>query len=72
MVDFAFSELGASRVWGETMYVNRASRRVMEKIGMRHVLTFHVDFPDPLPGTELGEVRYEITHEQWLMGWKPV
>lgn len=30
-----------------------------------HVLTFHIDFDDPLPGTELGEVEYEITGTDW-------
>lgn len=47
------------------MFVNRASRRVMEKCGMSYVRTYHVHFDDPLPGTEQGEVLYEITREQW-------
>lgn len=62
----AFTELGLQRVFAETMAVNRASRRVMEKCGMRHVRTFHVEFDDPIPGTELGEVEYELRRSDWL------
>ena len=36
-----FTELGVSRVVAETMAVNAASRRVMEKAGLRYVRTFH-------------------------------
>lgn len=65
LVDHAFTELGAERVSAETMAVNTASRRVMEKCGLRYVRTFRQHFDDPLPGTEHGEVWYEITREQW-------
>jgi hypothetical protein len=27
--------------------------------------TFHLNFEDPLPGTEEGEVEYEITPDHW-------
>lgn len=39
---------------------------VMRAIGMRYVRTFHEQFEDPLPGTELGEVEYDMTREMWL------
>lgn len=65
LVDRAFTDLGAERVTAETMSVNTASRRVMERCGLRHVRTFHRHFEDPLPGTEHGEVRYEITRQEW-------
>ncbi|WP_318842928.1 GNAT family N-acetyltransferase [Myceligenerans pegani] len=65
LVDHAF-ELGVERVVAEAMAVNAGSRRVLEKCGLRHVETFHVPFDDPLPGTEHGEVRYEITRTDWL------
>ncbi len=65
LVDRAFTDLGAERVTAETMSVNTASRRVMEKCGLRYVRTFHQHFDDPLPGTEHGEVRYEITRQAW-------
>ncbi|MET9710285.1 GNAT family N-acetyltransferase [Nocardiopsis alba] len=60
LVRKGFDELGVRRVWAETMAVNRASRRVMEKAGLKYVRTFHVHFDDPLPGTEHGEVEYEL------------
>lgn len=37
----------------------------MSKLGMRHVRTDHRQWDDPLPGTEQGEVVYEITRRQW-------
>lgn len=61
----AFTELGTRRVWAETMFVNTPSRRVMERVGLRHVRTFHVHFDDPIPGTERGEVEYAVTREEW-------
>jgi RimJ/RimL family protein N-acetyltransferase len=36
-----FTELSVQRVKAETMAVNAASRRVMEKAGLRYVRTFH-------------------------------
>ncbi|WP_129663500.1 GNAT family N-acetyltransferase [Phytoactinopolyspora endophytica] len=66
LIDHAFTNLGAERITAETMFVNTGSRRVMEKSGLRYVKTFHVDFDDPLPGTEHGEVLYEITRKEWL------
>ncbi|WP_338065529.1 GNAT family protein [Amycolatopsis antarctica] len=48
------------------MAVNLASRRVMEKAGMRHARTFHVEFDDPIAGTEFGEVEYALTRTEWL------
>ena len=46
------------------MAVNLASRRVMEKSGLRYVRRFNLDFDDPLPGTEQGEVEYALTRDQ--------
>jgi RimJ/RimL family protein N-acetyltransferase len=57
----AFADQGARRVWAQTMTVNVASRRVMEKCGMRFVRTFHLEWPEPIEGTELGDVEYEMT-----------
>lgn len=62
----AFTDLGMDRVHAQTMAVNRGSRRVMEKCGMTHVRTFHEHFDDPLPGTEDGEVEYEIRYTDWM------
>jgi RimJ/RimL family protein N-acetyltransferase len=48
------------------MAVNQASRATLASIGLRYVHTFHLDWDEPLPGAEHGEVEYEITREQWL------
>ena len=64
----AFDTLDLPSVWGVTMAVNAGSRGVMTKLGMSHVHTDVEEWDDPLPGAELGEVRYEITREQWRRG----
>ncbi|MEY9909452.1 RimJ/RimL family protein N-acetyltransferase [Catenulispora sp. MAP12-49] len=60
----AFTELGVHLVWAETMFVNRGSRNVMEKLGMTHVNTYFPEL-EPIEGSELGEVRYELTAREW-------
>jgi RimJ/RimL family protein N-acetyltransferase len=62
----AFTDLGVRRVFAETMAVNLPSRRVLERAGLRYARTFHLHFDDPIPGTELGEVEYEILRFDWL------
>lgn len=62
----AFTELDVRRVWAQTMAVNTASRRVMEKSGLRYLRTVHMHFDDPIPGTEHGEVEYELHRHTWL------
>jgi len=56
-----FTELGVQRVVAETMAVNAASRRVMEKAGLRYVRTFHQEWPDRIEGDEHGDVEYALT-----------
>ena len=68
LIHKAFGELGASRVYAETMAVNAASRRVMEKSGLRYVRTFHLDWPDPVPGVEQGEVEYALARAEYSPG----
>lgn len=58
LLDLAFG-LGVRRVTATTMSVNSASRRVMERIGMRFVRTFFADWPVHIPGAEHGDVEYE-------------
>ena len=65
LVERAFRELRAERVTAETMAVNIASRRVLEKAGLRHVRTFHQEWPDEIEGSEHGDVEYALTREQW-------
>ncbi|GHJ56995.1 GNAT family acetyltransferase [Nonomuraea sp. TT08I-71] len=64
----AFDTVEQHRVIAQTMAVNTGSRRVMEAVGMRHVRTFFPPFDDPLPGSDLGEVEYEMTRETWQAG----
>jgi RimJ/RimL family protein N-acetyltransferase len=60
VVEYALNVLGAGRVWGQTMTVNVASRRVMERCGLRYVRTFFTEWPEgPINGSEHGDVEYE-------------
>jgi RimJ/RimL family protein N-acetyltransferase len=68
LLEKAFREWGARRVYAETMAVNVRSRRVMEKVGLRFVHTFHAEWPDPLPGADQGEVEYALTRDEYLAG----
>ncbi|MFC8615753.1 GNAT family N-acetyltransferase [Micromonospora purpureochromogenes] len=65
LIRYAFTELDVRRVWAETMAVNTRSRQVMAKSGLRYVRTFHLHFDDPAPGTEHGEVEYELLRSEW-------
>ncbi|MDQ3973219.1 MAG: GNAT family N-acetyltransferase [Actinomycetota bacterium] len=65
LIDKAFGELGARRVYATTMAVNTGSRRVMEKAGMRFVRLFHGEWPERIPGDEHGDVEYAITRVAW-------
>jgi RimJ/RimL family protein N-acetyltransferase len=53
------------RVFAQTMAVNLASRRVMEKAGLRLARIFNPVYDDPIDGTELGEVEYELRRPDW-------
>lgn len=66
LVARAFLELGAERVTAYALAVHAASRRVMEKAGLRYVRTFHADWPYRIPGDEQGDVEYAVTREAWL------
>jgi RimJ/RimL family protein N-acetyltransferase len=65
LVDLAFRELGAARVFAETLTVNVASRRVMEKARLRYVRTFHQEWPDRIEGEEHGDVEYALSRAEW-------
>ena len=60
-----FTELGVQRVVAETMAVNAASRRVMEKAGLKYVRTFHQEWPERIEGDEHGDVEYALTKADW-------
>ncbi|SCG75603.1 GNAT family N-acetyltransferase [Micromonospora humi] len=65
LVRHAFDTVGVRRVWAQTMAVNDRSRAVMARAGLRYVRTFHLTFDDPIPGTEHGEVEYELARSDW-------
>jgi RimJ/RimL family protein N-acetyltransferase len=66
LVDTGFGDFGLDRIWAQTMAVNRGSRRVMEKAGLVYVRTFHLEWDEPIEGTEQGEVEYALTRAEWL------
>lgn len=65
LVHWAFSDWGVQRVSAQTMTVNVASRRVMEKAGLRYVRTFFAEWPEVIEGSELGDVEYALTRSEW-------
>jgi RimJ/RimL family protein N-acetyltransferase len=65
LIGKGFTEFGVQRVVASTMALNTASRRVMEKSGMRLVRSFVADWPVSIPGGEHGNVEYAITRDEW-------
>jgi RimJ/RimL family protein N-acetyltransferase len=65
LLQHAFETVGQRRVIAQTMAVNLGSRGVMEAVGMRYVRTYFASWEDPLPGSDQGEVEYEMTRETW-------
>ena len=60
-----FTEFGVQRVVAEAMAVNQASRRVMEKAGLKLVRTFHQPWPYPIEGDQFGDVEYALDKTGW-------
>jgi RimJ/RimL family protein N-acetyltransferase len=60
-----FDAVGLEHVWAQTMAVNRASRAVMERLGLRFERTWVGEWNEPLPGWEQGEVAYGLTRQEW-------
>jgi RimJ/RimL family protein N-acetyltransferase len=65
LIDMGFESGQVSRVVAETLVVHVASRRVMEKAGLRHTRTYPTHWPVRLPGDEAGDVEYAITRAEW-------
>ncbi|MFD7290192.1 GNAT family N-acetyltransferase [Streptomyces sp. NPDC059863] len=65
LVRAAFTGLGTERVTAQTMTVNAASRRVLEKAGLTCVRTFFEEWPETIEGSDQGDVAYELTREAW-------
>lgn len=66
LIRHGFEDLGLNRIFAQTMAVNTASRATMASVGLQFVRAFVEEFDDPLPGTEQGEVEYEIRRADWL------
>jgi RimJ/RimL family protein N-acetyltransferase len=60
LIEAAFNSLGFDRVRGETMTVNQASCRVLEKAGLRHIKTRFHNCASLIPGADQGDAIYEI------------
>jgi RimJ/RimL family protein N-acetyltransferase len=60
-----FTVSDVQRVTAEAMAVNQASRRVMEKAGLKLVRTFHKPWPFPIDGNESGGVEYALDKTGW-------
>jgi RimJ/RimL family protein N-acetyltransferase len=65
LIGKGFTEFGVQRVVAEAMAVNLASRRVMEKAGLRLVRTFRQPWPYPVDGDQFGDVEYALDKTDW-------
>jgi RimJ/RimL family protein N-acetyltransferase len=65
LVRKGFTELGAERVVAETMAINLASRRVLEKAGLSVVRVFRRPWPHRVDGREFGDVEYALSKDEW-------
>src|SRR5947209_4806364 len=65
LIQKGFREYGVRRVFATTMTVNIASRRVVEKAGLKFVRTFFLDRPDYIEGAEHGGVEYALYRDEW-------
>jgi len=65
LIDKGFTEFGVQRVIAEAMVINAASRRVMEKAGLKLVRTFHQAWPHPIEGDQFGGVEYALDKADW-------
>jgi RimJ/RimL family protein N-acetyltransferase len=60
-----FAELGVRRVFASTAAANLASRRVMEKAGLKLVRTYRIAWPDLFDGVEQEDVEYALSKADW-------
>jgi RimJ/RimL family protein N-acetyltransferase len=65
LIRHGFEDLGLTRIFAQTMAVNEPSRATMASVGMHFVRGFVEHYDEPLPGTEQGEVEYEIRRDDW-------
>ncbi len=65
LIHMGFTELGLGRIIAQTMTVNQASRRVMEKVGLTYVRTFFQDWGETIEGSQQGDVLYALDRADW-------
>jgi RimJ/RimL family protein N-acetyltransferase len=65
LVRRAFVDLAVEEIVATTMAVNAGSRAVLEKAGLRYARTVHLNWPEPLPGNEHGDVEYRLRRAEW-------
>ncbi len=65
LVNWGFESGQYDKIVATTMAVNLGSRRVMERVGLSYARAVMYDGPDPIPGSEHGEVWYELTRSEW-------
>jgi RimJ/RimL family protein N-acetyltransferase len=66
-----FTELDVRLVVAEAMAANTASRRVMEKAGLRLVRTYLRPGPNPAGGGQIEVVRYALDKASWQQQDQP-
>jgi RimJ/RimL family protein N-acetyltransferase len=71
LIDEGFTEHDIDRVMAETMTVNLASRRVLEKCGLTHIRTYLDDEPAAIEGADQGLMEYQLTRAQWETASRP-
>jgi len=71
LIDKGFTEHDIDRVVAETMTVNLASRRVLEKCGLTHIRTYFDDEPHAIKGADQGFAEYRLTRAQWETRRRP-
>jgi RimJ/RimL family protein N-acetyltransferase len=65
LIRTGFTQFGVQRVVAETMAVNLASRRVMEKAGLTLIRAFLQPWPHPIDGDQYGDVQYALDRAGW-------
>jgi len=67
LMRYGFEDIGLQRIFAQTMAVNTPSRATMASLGMTYVRSFHEDHDEPLPGSDQGEVEYDMKRAEWDM-----
>jgi RimJ/RimL family protein N-acetyltransferase len=70
LIRYGFEDAGLDRIFAQTMAVNAASQATMAAVGLTFSRAFVSGEPydDLVPGTQQGEVEYELTRTTWQHG----